>query len=350
VCTSVTTCAQDLTNTAGNGLLVYVQWQTDTPPPTVTDTQGNAYELAVAQSGNWSNALLYAQNVKGGANTVTASFTANQTIELWVHEYANLGSLDSTAHAVGTTATMLLGPLAASQPGELLWAGFMDGKMQTATAGFTTRSTFDSNLTEDTVAAAAGSTTIAATQLAAQLWVAVAASFKPASSGPVLPPVPVAVTLSPVSATVVPGGTQQFTATVTGSTNTAVTWSATAGSVSTGGLYTAPSTGGAYTVTATSTADSTKSASAMVIVIAPVQHTVTLSWRASASAVSGYSVYRGAISHGPYTQINTVLNAPTNYVDNTVESGQTYYYVVTSVESGVESVYSNEVVATIPTP
>src|SRR6266478_5780258 len=50
----------------------------------------------------------------------------------------------------------------------------------------------------------------------------------------------VAVSILPMAATVASGGTQQFTPTVTGSTNTAVTWTATAGSISSSGLFTAP--------------------------------------------------------------------------------------------------------------
>ena len=80
-----------------------------------------------------------------------------------------------------------------------------------------------------------------------------------------------------------------------------------------------------------------------------VQHSVTLTWAASTSTVAGYRVYRGVRSGGPYTQMNSVLEVGTNYVDNTVQSGQTYYYVVTAVDSnGLESVYSNQVVAVIP--
>jgi len=76
------------------------------------------------------------------------------------------------------------------------------------------------------------------------------------------------VSISPTAATVASGGTQQFTATVTGLTNTAVTWSATAGSVSSSGLFTAPavSTIATVTVTATSQADPSKTASATVSV------------------------------------------------------------------------------------
>src|ERR1035441_6724619 len=79
---------------------------------------------------------------------------------------------------------------------------------------------------------------------------------------------PVTVSISPVSAILLTGGTQQFTATVTGSRNTVVTWSATGGTVSSSGLYTAPTTLGTYTVTATSEANSPKSASSTVTVTA----------------------------------------------------------------------------------
>jgi hypothetical protein len=81
---------------------------------------------------------------------------------------------------------------------------------------------------------------------------------------------PVAVSVSPATATLKAGATQQFTATVTNASNTAVTWTvspATAGTISGSGLYTAPSSVTSQitaTVTATSQADATKSASATV--------------------------------------------------------------------------------------
>ena len=80
-----------------------------------------------------------------------------------------------------------------------------------------------------------------------------------------------------------------------------------------------------------------------------VSHSVTLNWVASTSVVTGYNVYRSAISGGPYTKLNSGLIAATTYVDTTVQSGQTYFYVVTSVDSSnVESADSTEVSATIP--
>jgi hypothetical protein len=85
--------------------------------------------------------------------------------------------------------------------------------------------------------------------------------------------------------------------------------------------------------------------------VQPVQHTVTLSWNASTSTVTGYNIYRGTVSGGPYTKLNSSVNVPTSYADSTVQSGQTYRYVVTAVDSSsVESNYSNEATAVVPSP
>ncbi len=82
-----------------------------------------------------------------------------------------------------------------------------------------------------------------------------------------------------------------------------------------------------------------------------VQHSVALTWTASTSTVVGYNVYRSSTSGGPYTLLTSSPVAGTTYTDSTVQAGQTYYYVVTSVNSSnVESVYSNEASATVPTP
>jgi hypothetical protein len=81
----------------------------------------------------------------------------------------------------------------------------------------------------------------------------------------------------------------------------------------------------------------------------PVSHSVTLSWSASSSSVTGYNVYRSTVSGGPYTKLNSSLIATTSYTDTAVVAGQTYYYVVTSVDSSnMESAYSNEVSALVP--
>lgn len=83
--------------------------------------------------------------------------------------------------------------------------------------------------------------------------------------------------------------------------------------------------------------------------MAATGHDVGLSWKASASTVSGYNVYRGTKSGGPYSKINGTTDSSTSYSDASVQAGSTYYYVVTSVNSkGTESGYSNQVTAVVP--
>jgi hypothetical protein len=78
-------------------------------------------------------------------------------------------------------------------------------------------------------------------------------------------------------------------------------------------------------------------------------HSATLNWTASTSTVAGYNVYRSTVSGGPYNKINPSLDANLTYTDNSVVSGQTYYYVVTAVDSNnVESAYSNQASGVIP--
>ena len=97
----------------------------------------------------------------------------------------------------------------------------------------------------------------------------------------------VAVSVAPASVNLQFGQTQQFTATMNGSSNTAVTWQAggvsggnsTYGTISSSGLYTAPSTAAstplAVTVTAVAKVDSSKSGTASVIVHGGIGVSVT---------------------------------------------------------------------------
>jgi len=77
--------------------------------------------------------------------------------------------------------------------------------------------------------------------------------------------------------------------------------------------------------------------------------TVALSWIASTSAVAGYNIYRGTLATGPYARLNSSLLPDTSYIDASVQSGATYYYVATAVDSSnVESAYSTPASAVIP--
>lgn len=79
------------------------------------------------------------------------------------------------------------------------------------------------------------------------------------------------------------------------------------------------------------------------------QYSVALSWNPSTSTVIGYNLYRGTQSGGPYSRLNSALLSATSYTDAGVQSGATYYYVSTAVNSSnVESGYSNQATAAIP--
>jgi mono/diheme cytochrome c family protein len=81
----------------------------------------------------------------------------------------------------------------------------------------------------------------------------------------------VAITINPLSVTLAPGRTQQFNATVTGSTNTGVTWTMVSGTgtINSTGLYTAPNAIAASetaVIQAASVADPTKTIRATITI------------------------------------------------------------------------------------
>jgi hypothetical protein len=116
------------------------------------------------------------------------------------------------------------------------------------------------------------------------------------SGGGVEAPNELNLSVSPTTLALLPGGRQQFTATVTNSTEKSITWSASAGTIDQNGFFTAPSLPGTVTVTATSKADSSKSASATVsvadlgITVAPLTPAVLTSHQIQFSAtVTGWA-------------------------------------------------------------
>ncbi len=74
---------------------------------------------------------------------------------------------------------------------------------------------------------------------------------------------------------------------------------------------------------------------------------VDLSWDSVEGAAS-YNVKRALTAGGPYTTIATT--SAITYTDTNVANGTTYYYVVTAIVNGVESVPSNEASATPTAP
>ncbi len=147
----------------------------------------------------------------------------------------------------------------------------------------------------------------------------------------------ISLAISPTSATVSSGKTQQFAAAVQDTSNTTVTWSATAGSISSSGLFTAPtvSSNTNVTVTATSAADTTKKASSTVSVTTSTAVSVSIS-PTSSSLASGNTQQFGATVQG--TSNTTVIWSATTgsisssgmYTAPTVTSSATATVTATS--------------------
>ena len=85
----------------------------------------------------------------------------------------------------------------------------------------------------------------------------------------------VTIAISPNAATVPAGGQVQMTSTVTGSSDSSVTWFTSAGAIDQTGLLTAPATLGQVQLLATSNADPTKFATTQVTVIEAVERDIS---------------------------------------------------------------------------
>jgi len=75
---------------------------------------------------------------------------------------------------------------------------------------------------------------------------------------------------------------------------------------------------------------------------------VSLNWNNNPEGdINGYNVYRSLTSGSGYVKINPSLLSNSDYIDNSVSNGTTYYYVVTAVDtSSNQSGYSSQVSAT----
>ena len=82
-------------------------------------------------------------------------------------------------------------------------------------------------------------------------------------------------------------------------------------------------------------------------------HKATITWNAAPQdprvTVVGYRVYRSTVNGGPYTPIGSTDAVTLTYTDHAVQSGTTYYWVLTAYDSSnTESLYSTQVSGTIP--
>jgi hypothetical protein len=169
------------------------------------------------------------------------------------------------------------------------------------------------------------------------------------------PPKPVtSVTVTPGSATTITNGKVTFTAAVTGTTtNKAVTWKASLGTITSAGVYTAPSPG-THIITATSVADPTKFASASVVTTAaPLTVTSVAITPGSAAATTNATVAFTATVSGSVTNKAVTWKASLGTITAsgvyTAPSAGTHIVTATSVADPTKSA-SATVIVTAPKP
>jgi hypothetical protein len=114
-----------------------------------------------------------------------------------------------------------------------------------------------------------------------------------------------------------------------------------------------PTTVGSATGQLTITSSSSSNPTAVVSLNGTgAPHEVDLSWTPPSSTsdpVVSYNVYRAPTGTNSFQLVSSTPDNQTAYADTSVQSGQTYDYIVKSVDSSsIESVPSNSTTASIP--
>jgi len=268
--------------------VVVVGWNDTTAQVgSVTDTKGNAYQLAVGPtqvSGLLTQSIYYATNIgaaAAGGNAVNVSFTvAANFADIRILEYAGLdpGSpVDATASATGSSATSSTPAAVTTNASDLLFAANTVSSWTTGPGtGWTSRviTNPDGDIAEDRTVAVAGSYDSTAPLGSADAWVMQMVAFKAAPTGPPPPP---------------PSAPTNFAATAASSARIDLSWSNT--STTQTGVKIERSTDNA-TFTQIALAGATAASYSDV----GLSGSTTYSYRARATNASGDSAYSNTAS------------------------------------------------------
>jgi hypothetical protein len=391
--TSVTNCgptsfpAACTIPSTGAGQLLVIGWTggqgSNAVVTSITDDAGNTYTEAGAAKATVSSEGLtsdiwYAADISAGATsiTITASPQGSQgAAVIWEFSGASTSPLDQTAvldsqpastapSGASVTTTAAHEVVVSIAPSRYEITGIHAGD------NFTEDSSIAGNGWAHRITTSSGGRHAEWTETASGVYCSSTASFKSGGGGgdPTY-----LLSASPTSLSFgnVPVGTQSvlpIILTNTGTGSVTITQDTIAGTGFSGSglslpftlasgqntdlsITFAPTAGGSVTGSASVVSNASNSP-AVVSLSGTGTHYVDLAWTASTSSgVTGYDIYRGTASGGPYTQINSSSVAGTTYTDSTVAAGQTYYYVATAVNSsGVQSGYSNQASATVPSP
>jgi hypothetical protein len=178
---------------AGDLILVGFDFASNVTFSSITDSQGNALTQVgkeLLSTGDSRSRVYYAANIKGGADTVTVTLSANSSyVEVYLTEYAGVNQtnpIDAQAGASGGAGAVSSGNATTTVAGDMLYGYCVADYACTAGSGFTARSTYNDNLTEDMTAGAPGS--YAATGTANNGWTMQLVALKPATAVNVTPP------------------------------------------------------------------------------------------------------------------------------------------------------------------
>ncbi|HTX35795.1 MAG TPA: putative Ig domain-containing protein, partial [Bryobacteraceae bacterium] len=172
---------------AGDLILVAFDFTTSTTLSSVTDSQHNSFTEVGTQltsPGGARSRVYYATDIKGGSDTVTIKLSGRSTVlEVYLNEYSGVNTtspIDVQAGSSGSAGSVSSGSATTTAAGDLIYGFCIGDSACTVGSSFTARSTFHSNLTEDKLAATAGS--YAATGTANSGWTMQMVALRPASA------------------------------------------------------------------------------------------------------------------------------------------------------------------------
>jgi hypothetical protein len=184
-------------NTLHNFIVVCIRIGATGATITVSDTQTNTYASALQfndTGGGNTVAIVYALDIKAGANTVTVSFSGvgSQTLRFSIAEYSGVAltsALDVTNSNQANSAALDSGNVTTTANGELI-VGIMvnaNGKTWTVGTGYTSEEQVPTTagtsklMFEDRIQTSAGVISASATIDSSDPWSAGIATFKSAS-------------------------------------------------------------------------------------------------------------------------------------------------------------------------
>jgi chitodextrinase len=184
--------------TAGNWIAVVIRAGKTGQTIAVSDTRGNTYQEAVQLNETTDSttlAIYYAENISGGATTVTVADSINGgTLRFAILEYAGVAltnSFDSAATGEGTSTTAATPSASLATAGDLVIGGLStsNGRTVTAGSGWTLQDRVPAApntklAVEDQVSSTAGSVAATATLSSSDSWGAVLASFRAGTIAP----------------------------------------------------------------------------------------------------------------------------------------------------------------------